>query len=394
MLKMALTGRIPLISIHTSDTVNVRHVLNAYLEDGEEFHEVIPSKPKVAPQHAFMYCVAPGENEVKWEDWYTLLCDRQQDQVLIVVNPVESSACFFDAGTMQLPREVLIDFLSDIAEKNSVRQLTATLGGLTLKEVGEICKMAMANHDKLTPMTVSRVRRAIMPSEPGLEQVDTDFIHYTPDSKLVDWLQSDGSLFRAGPKVPVAIIPRGALFKGKAGTGKTMAARYLAHTWGVQLYRLDMSATLNKYVGESERNVRAVLDRVSTLAPCVLLIDEIEKLFSMGEDAGTSRRILSTLLWWMQENSSRVFTVITSNDVDSVPVELLRPGRLDEHFELRGLTNIFSKKRFIATELQSLKAPKECVTGVKMTKGMESQAELAHKAHAILRAYILNKRNH
>jgi SpoVK/Ycf46/Vps4 family AAA+-type ATPase len=73
------------------------------------------------------------------------------------------------------------------------------------------------------------------------------------------------------------------------------------------------------------------------LAPLVLWIDEIEKAFasagSNGDaDAGLSQRLLATLLNWMQERQGGVFLVATSNNITSLPPEMLRKGRFDEIF--------------------------------------------------------------
>ncbi len=70
-----------------------------------------------------------------------------------------------------------------------------------------------------------------------------------------------------------------------------------------------------------------------TMSPCVLWIDEIEKGIAVGDnDGGTSRRVLGTLLTWMAENQSKVFMVATANDIERLPPELIRKGRLDEIF--------------------------------------------------------------
>jgi SpoVK/Ycf46/Vps4 family AAA+-type ATPase len=62
-------------------------------------------------------------------------------------------------------------------------------------------------------------------------------------------------------------------------------------------------------------------------------MDEIEKGLSTSEsDEGTSKRILGTLLTWMAEKQEKVFLVATSNDIESLPPELVRKGRLDEIF--------------------------------------------------------------
>jgi AAA+ superfamily predicted ATPase len=130
-------------------------------------------------------------------------------------------------------------------------------------------------------------------------------------------------------------VPKGIMLLGVQGCGKSLAAKAVAGAWGVPLMRLDFGSLFNKFLGETERNLRSALKAAEAMAPCVLWIDEIEKgLASGGNDAdnGESRRVLGTLLTWMAERTSRVFIVATSNDIESVPPELVRKGRLDEIF--------------------------------------------------------------
>jgi SpoVK/Ycf46/Vps4 family AAA+-type ATPase len=69
------------------------------------------------------------------------------------------------------------------------------------------------------------------------------------------------------------------------------------------------------------------------MAPCVLWCDEIEKgLATSDSDGGVSRRVLGSLLTWMNERTSPVFLVATANAVDQLPPEFLRKGRFDEIF--------------------------------------------------------------
>jgi SpoVK/Ycf46/Vps4 family AAA+-type ATPase len=99
--------------------------------------------------------------------------------------------------------------------------------------------------------------------------------------------------------------------------------------------RLDFGALYNKFQGETERNLREALKAADAMSPCVLWIDEIEKGLASSDassDGGVSRRVLGTLLTWMAERDSRVFIVATSNDIEQLPPELVRKGRLDEIF--------------------------------------------------------------
>lgn len=70
-----------------------------------------------------------------------------------------------------------------------------------------------------------------------------------------------------------------ALFKGASGTGKTLAARHLAAALGRPLYRVDLAATVSKYIGETERNLERVFEAAESL-DIVLLLDEGDALLA------------------------------------------------------------------------------------------------------------------
>lgn len=127
--------------------------------------------------------------------------------------------------------------------------------------------------------------------------------------------------------------PRGILLTGVQGTGKSLAAKAVAASWSLPLLRLDMATLYNKFIGETEKNLRRCLQQAEHMSPCVLWIDEIEKgLAESRQDDATSRRVLGTLLTWLAERQSSVFLVATANDISGLPPELLRKGRIDEIF--------------------------------------------------------------
>ena len=74
-----------------------------------------------------------------------------------------------------------------------------------------------------------------------------------------------------------------ALFSGPSGTGKTLAARILAAELGMDLYRVDLAAVVNKYIGETEKNLHEVLTRAEAL-DVVLLLDEGDALLGGRTD--------------------------------------------------------------------------------------------------------------
>ncbi|MEW7976738.1 MAG: AAA family ATPase [Candidatus Sedimenticola endophacoides] len=127
--------------------------------------------------------------------------------------------------------------------------------------------------------------------------------------------------------------PKGVMLLGVQGGGKSLAAKAVAGSFSLPLLRVDFGALYDKYIGESEKNLRQALRIAETMAPCVLWMDEIEKgLAGDGNDGGVSRRLLASLLTWMAEQQGGVFIVATANDIRALPPELMRKGRLDEIF--------------------------------------------------------------
>jgi SpoVK/Ycf46/Vps4 family AAA+-type ATPase len=130
---------------------------------------------------------------------------------------------------------------------------------------------------------------------------------------------------------------------GVQGAGKSLSAKAVATAWQRPLLRLDAGSLYDKFIGESERSLRAALRQAEMMSPVVLWIDEIEKGFASAAahsaDGGLSKRMFATLLTWMQERKAPVFLVATANDIEALPPELLRKGRFDEIFfvDLPGL---------------------------------------------------------
>ena len=131
--------------------------------------------------------------------------------------------------------------------------------------------------------------------------------------------------------------PKGLLTVGVPGCGKSLTAKAASALLGIPMIRLDVGALMGGIVGQSEANARRAIEVIETVAPCVLWLDEIEKgMAGMGSsdrsDGGTTARVMSTFLTWMNEKKSDVFIMATANGVESLPPELLRKGRFDEVF--------------------------------------------------------------
>ena len=148
------------------------------------------------------------------------------------------------------------------------------------------------------------------------------------------WLKRRSKAFEIKAKEFGLQEPKGILLLGVPGCGKSLTAKCIAAEWRQPLLKLDIGKVFSMYVGSSENNIREAINTAEAVAPCVLWIDEIEKgLSTQGEhDGGTSTRVFSTILTWMQEKTKPVFVVATANDISNLPPELLRKGRFDEIF--------------------------------------------------------------
>ena len=242
------------------------------------------------------------------------------------------------------------------------RNLVEALRGLTLHQARQAVAYAALDDEVLDQHDLPRIleRKARSVRESGLLEYfpaeENDF-ELGGFGALLAWLDRARQGF--GPEAAKLGLdpPKGLLLTGVQGCGKSLAARVIARHFGQPLLRLDAGTLYDKYIGESEKNLRRAIALAESMAPAVLWIDEIEKAFGTGGegglDGGLAKRMHGALLTWLQEKRASVFVVATANDVFSLPPELMRKGRFDEIFfvdlprpdERRAIFQIHLRKR-------------------------------------------------
>jgi SpoVK/Ycf46/Vps4 family AAA+-type ATPase len=132
--------------------------------------------------------------------------------------------------------------------------------------------------------------------------------------------------------------PRGLLLVSPPGCGKSQFCKCLGRETGRPVLQLDIGTLLGSLVGQSEERMRQALKIADAMAPCVLMIDEVEKALSgvsvSAGDGGVSSRLFGTMLSWLNDRTSDVFVVCTANDVSRLPPEFARAERFDGIFML------------------------------------------------------------
>jgi AAA+ superfamily predicted ATPase len=152
---------------------------------------------------------------------------------------------------------------------------------------------------------------------------------------LKTWLRNRRLGFLPEAREAGVPVPRGVMFVGPPGTGKSRLVEACASEWRVPFLTLDVGSIFSKYVGESEAQITHAIEIAERMSPCVLLVDEVERSVGGGggdHDGGTTDRVIGKLLTWMANKTAPVFIVFTSNKADQLPAALIRKGRLDEIF--------------------------------------------------------------
>ena len=225
--------------------------------------------------------------------------------------------------------------------KGGLRTMIQHMRGLSRRQVRQLTAELVTEDSTLNAedlQGVVRAKRRMLENVGLLEFVDapSDMNELGGMDGLKSWLKArEGALSTRAREFGLEPA-KGVLLLGVQGAGKSLCAKAIAAAWKRPLLRLDPGVLYDRYVGESERRLRAALHQAEAMSPVVLWIDEIEKAFasaaSHSTDGGLSQRMFGTLLTWLQEKSDPVFVVATANDIDALPPELLRKGRFDEIF--------------------------------------------------------------
>jgi len=266
-----------------------------------------------------------------------LAIPKELQDLITVLNfhlPIESEI------TQELNR--LIFSLNIEVDSQLLENLTRACQGLSLERIRRVLSKIIATYKTIDTSSIS-----ILLNEKKQIISQTEILEYWSTNEniqniggvenLKDWLKKRKSSFSIQASNYGLPTPRGLLLIGIQGTGKSLTAKAIATEWQLPLLKLDVGKLFGGIVGESESRLRQMIEVAETLSPCILWIDEIDKAFSNNEskgDSGTSNRVLATFISWLSEKTKPVFVVATANNVELLPLEIIRKGRFDEIFFL------------------------------------------------------------
>ncbi|MBS1853625.1 MAG: AAA family ATPase [Acidobacteria bacterium] len=245
-----------------------------------------------------------------------------------------------DESLVKISRTLTLQRRLDAAGMDAMAE---NLRGLTEEEAERAVSQALVTRYALCPETVTDVLEAKKDALRRSEMLE--FVDVTENmagigglDNLKRWLGQRRGSWEDSARQFGLEPPKGVIILGVQGCGKSLCARAVAGEWKLPLVKFDTAAIFDKYIGETEKRIQKVFRVAEGLAPCVLWIDELEKVFagsgpdSASVDAGVSSRLLAAFLSWMQDRKAAVFVAATCNNVTALPPELIRKGRFDELF--------------------------------------------------------------
>lgn len=209
--------------------------------------------------------------------------------------------------------------------------------GLTTTEAEDAFALSLIESGTFSPTVISREKAAAVKKNGLLDFVESknNMNDIGGLDILKSWMLKRKMALSKNAREYGIPMPKGVLIVGIPGCGKSLTAKAAAAGLGYPLLKLDCGKIFGSLVGQSEQNLRSIIQTAESVAPCVLWMDEIEKGMGGGSgdtDGGTSSRVFGSFLQWMNDKTSPVFIVATANDISKLKPEFLRKGRFDEIF--------------------------------------------------------------
>lgn len=217
------------------------------------------------------------------------------------------------------------------------KQIVQASLSMSQQEIDNSWGLSFVMNKEIKPQVIYQEKKNLLRKSNGIKYYEPKFglERVGGLERLKGWIKEVGIYWTPEGRSMNLPLLKGVLLVGVTGTGKSMTAKTIGAAWNLPVLFFDMGALFSSGVGDSERNARMAVQILDAAAPCIAVFDELEKSASgyrssAQSDAGTTNRVIATLLTWMEEHTSEVFVVGTCNDIRLMPPELV--GRFDERF--------------------------------------------------------------
>jgi hypothetical protein len=237
-------------------------------------------------------------------------------------------------------REQLLEIARGIATEegelpqgDDLERVLDAAAGLTRYEAEGACSLSLVRHRRIEPEAIWELKSGML-KKSGLLTLHRGSERFA-DLGGLDALKAFcvRAMRNQGHHDPLR-RPKGVMLLSPPGCGKSQFAKSLGNETGRPTLIFDVGSLYGSLVGQTEQNIRKALQIIDAMAPCVCLIDEVEKALSGAAssgvtDSGVSSRLFGTMLSWMNDRTSDVFLLATCNDIAKLPPEFSRSERFD-----------------------------------------------------------------
>lgn len=360
--------------------------------------------------------------------------------VLPTITNIEFGLPTLDEQT-RLFNRTLQNILSDhpdFANPPQERQdaICRSLLGMTNKEAENAIYLCAVRHHSLSidacMETLEDQKAAVLKKTAALTYIHRSKIAKMEDvggfAVLKDWARSRKSCYSPQARAAGMDLPKGIVLIGCPGTGKSLVGKVMANMLDLPLLILDIGGLFGSLVGQTEQALREVIRTIEALSGCVVLLDEVDKVWSginsSNGDNGVSKRMFGSFLTWLAEKTDPSFVIMTMNRTDGIPPELFRAGRVDAifstdlptvaerrdilgiHLRTRGIsaasifptdddwaTIIAKTEECVGSELEAIVKGARTVAFERRGTGVPSREELESEAGKIVKVADLDREN-
>ncbi len=275
--------------------------------------------------------------------------ERIYESQSVVFIIAESASQLFDQTTLRFVERVEVPLSTEeerkeiltrisreaLGRKTVKPEVVRAAAGLNLHQVESAALESIFRHQKITVDTISAIKTKMIRDSGVLEPVEVSrgFSAWGGYDAVKQYIREAFieplSVKRKLAEQLGMELPRGLLFLGPPGTGKTVAMEAIASELRLPVFRLG--SVFSKWVGESERNIKLAIKIAEAAAPAILYIDEIDRYGrarSQG-DHEVTRRVFSELLEWLGSRSRKTIVIGATNVPEELDPAFVRPGRLD-----------------------------------------------------------------
>ncbi|SDH32303.1 ATPase family associated with various cellular activities (AAA) [Pseudomonas benzenivorans] len=219
------------------------------------------------------------------------------------------------------------------------------LAGVSLSALASLVKRRAHEGKVLGPRDWAEAKKQLVENDSAglVEFIEStrSLDDYHAQDALKSWLRQDMALWQAAD---LRALPKGYIFCGPVGTGKTYLVECLAGEAGVPVVKLKNFR--DRWVGSSEGNLEKIFRLIRGLGRCIVFIDEADQTLGRRDagsgDSGLSGRLYSMIAQEMgdADNRGKVIWILASSRPDLIEVDLKRPGRVDVKIPLLPTTTV------------------------------------------------------